>query len=745
MTLLDQYGKQIKQGKPVLDEIGGALGLRDRYSTYPSRGLTPERLTDIFREADGGDVLRQTELFEEMEEKDAHLSSVLQTRKLAVAGLQWDVTPASEDSRDADIAAFVRETLGCIQAFDVAMVDMLDFVGKGYSVTEIMWALEAGRVVVSALNWIHAKRFTFAAPDLTVAHAPRLLTEAAQTYGEELVPDKFIVLRNGGRSTTVPRAGVLRPCAWMYLFKNYTLKDWVIFNERFAMPMRLGKYAPGASEQERKVLRNAVFNLGSDAAAVISESTVIELLESSGKSSSAQIYGDLTDYCDRALSKAVLGQTLTTDQVSGTFATAKVHEIVRQDILAADKAALERAINIQLVRPLVAYNFGPDAALPHWGLLVKATEDLKSLAETFTGLASIGVRLPASYLRSKFGVPDPEEGEETVGGPAPAPIPVTQTAAKAPQTVYKLGETANAARTSSCACGQPHGPNEKTALVRMSMSSADDYDAAWAEEYMTRLAPALQTTSDDAVRAVADWVGSLDTPLSKDEFETAAIGLLGGSYASMDTSAVRGAVEGMYKWYQTTGGLAPTVDFGFGGADVRAVEALSELDSFYLSKFVTNPDAYAAMRDFLGDRYLQQGEGIFGAGDPSAIAELKNLMSRKLTELSTAQVSRIVDTGVQRIRNWANLGQLYKAGAVEIEIVEPTRDCDFCKSMHGRIVSVAAAYDTMQRHIGMSASEYEAELKANTPTVENAEDFVSAGLLPPYHPYCHGRIRKRLA
>ncbi|CAH8712517.1 DUF935 domain-containing protein, partial [Paenibacillus melissococcoides] len=38
------------------------------------------RLAQIFREADAGDVLRQMELFEEMEEKDPHLFSQLQTR-----------------------------------------------------------------------------------------------------------------------------------------------------------------------------------------------------------------------------------------------------------------------------------------------------------------------------------------------------------------------------------------------------------------------------------------------------------------------------------------------------------------------------------------------------------------------------------------------------------------------------------------------------------------------------------------
>ena len=36
------------------------------------------------------------ELFEEMESKDTHLFSQLQTRKLAVTGLDWEVQPFSQ-------------------------------------------------------------------------------------------------------------------------------------------------------------------------------------------------------------------------------------------------------------------------------------------------------------------------------------------------------------------------------------------------------------------------------------------------------------------------------------------------------------------------------------------------------------------------------------------------------------------------------------------------------------------------
>ena len=76
--------------RPESREVAAAQ-VTDKYSEYPSDGLTPVRLAEIFKEADAGDVLRQAELFEEMEEKDPHLFSQLQTRKNAVTGLDYEV------------------------------------------------------------------------------------------------------------------------------------------------------------------------------------------------------------------------------------------------------------------------------------------------------------------------------------------------------------------------------------------------------------------------------------------------------------------------------------------------------------------------------------------------------------------------------------------------------------------------------------------------------------------------------
>jgi phage gp29-like protein len=347
--------------RPDTREVA-AQSIRDRWSGYPSSGLTPRRLTAILREADAGQLTRQMELFSEMEEKDAHLFSCIQTRKLAVSGSEWDVTPAPV-AGGGDVAAFVAEALSGMDNFEEGLVDLLDAVGKGFSVSEIMWEAGSGKVLPRSLKKRPQKRFTFMKKD-GVSELPRLLTEAEPVHGVGMVPDKFVVHVYRAGADWPERGGLLRVLAWIYLFKNYALKDWVSFCEVFGMPLRLGVYSPAATKEDREALIEAVTQLGSDAAGIISENTRIEFVEAAGKVAGSP-YKDIVDLMNREISKAVLGQTLTTEVgEGGSYAAGLVHEGVRSDIVRADARALERTINRDLIRPLVKFNFGPAVTAP---------------------------------------------------------------------------------------------------------------------------------------------------------------------------------------------------------------------------------------------------------------------------------------------------------------------------------------------------------------------------------------------
>ena len=417
--ILDQFGRPVMALKrPETREIA-AVSIRDRWSGYPSAGLTPARLAAIFRAADYGDLRLQAELFEEMEEKDAHLGSVMQTRRLAVMGLDWQVEDASEESADKKIAEFCREALADLDLKGL-WTHLLGAVGHGYAAAELLW--EGGaQALVKGFNPIHPKNISFL-NSLT----PLVITEN-NWQGVDPGPFKLVYLRYGAKSGHDTRNGVLRVCAYMYLFKNYALKDWAVFNEIFGMPLRLGKYEASATPADREALRAAISSLGSDAAGIISKSTEIEFVEAAGRLSGiTNPYQVMALFCNREMSKAVLGQTLTTDTEgsTGTYAAGKVQAEVRRDLLEADAEALAQTMRLQVLRPLVGFNFGWEKAVPGFSFMIQDAPDLKTDSEVCKNLASIGLRIPVSYINEHFGIPLPQEGEETVGGAPPAaPVP----------------------------------------------------------------------------------------------------------------------------------------------------------------------------------------------------------------------------------------------------------------------------------------------------------------------------------
>jgi hypothetical protein len=221
------------------------------------------------------------------------------------------------------------------------------------------------------------------------------------------------------------------------------------------------------------------------------------------------------------------------------------------------------------------------------------------------------------------------------------------------------------------------------------------------------------------------------------EFTAQVQKILGTSLAADVTVAA--TVAEIYKVFR-----GPAAAVAFGGPDLRAMNFLAKLDNFYISKWIQNPDAVAAVKTFLSERYLEGGAGLFGRQAPENIQAFRDLFGQKLADLENWQVSRIIDTSVTRIQNWAAVAQYQEAGIIELEIYEPTEECDFCKEMNGKVISVETAYQTMAYQTGMSPEAYTAAMASIAPTIENAETMVARGALPPYHPHCRGIVIKRV-
>ena len=402
--------------RPDTREIS-VVSIYDRYSTYPSHGLTPQKLTAIFKEADQGDVYRQSELFEEMLEKDLHLFGVFQSRKLAVAKRNYEVIAASEEPRDTEIAEEVRRIINNIRNWRQMIEDVLDAVPKGFAALQIMWKMEGERIDVDRLEWTHQKHFRFGKGSDPRAdmNEIRRLTEDNRVEGLELEPNKWVIALVKARSGHPARTSILRTCTWMYLFKNFDIKAWLQFAEVFGMPLRVGKYNAATGDEEKKALENALRNLSTDASAMIPDTTSIEFVEAVQKAATASLHGDLAGFCNAEMSKAVLGHTGSVESTPGKLGQEQAAQEVRFDLIESDANALDYIISDQIIRPLVEYNYGPQEAYPYYKTIVEPPKDVKQIAETLNAAINvIGLEVSKQYAYESLGIPQPEEGEEVV-------------------------------------------------------------------------------------------------------------------------------------------------------------------------------------------------------------------------------------------------------------------------------------------------------------------------------------------
>lgn len=434
MNMLTRIIQAIR--RPMSPPAPGALirpRREDVQRDYPADGLTPQRLVSILREADAGSLSAALALYEQMEEKDAHLYSVAHTRRLAVTGLNWEIVSAAElpgwsagrralrdravapvDRTLADDAAtYCQETLRLTAGFDDALDHLALALGRNVSVVELIWDAAADGPRLAELAPVAFERLT--GNDLGEL---RLLTDAEPNDGIPLPPDKFIVHRPHAISGTPSRGGLGRVTALAYLAKHFAIKDWLIFAEVFGMPVRIARYAPNATPEEKRELLTMLKQLGADATAVFSKAVEVEVIQSRVPGET-NLYENLCVYFDREISKAWLGQTLTTDtaRVRATLGAATAHAEVRRDIRDDDIRKEARTIRRDLLTPMTKLKFGPNAPVPHFRRIVDLSNEPKKLADVLaTAVNDLGVKVPARWAHAALGLPEAKAGEETLKG-----------------------------------------------------------------------------------------------------------------------------------------------------------------------------------------------------------------------------------------------------------------------------------------------------------------------------------------
>ena len=441
---------------PSADDVARALVRRaapapynDRFQFAWGSSLTPQAVSSVLQNADAGFLYLLADILDECRERDGHLHAELQKRELRVAGAEWEMMPPEgSGQRGETIAKWVTARLREIESrsdlgrsFSEAVADLQGAVYYGRVGLEATWEADAfGWQIPRALYFLHPRRFTYAvdwrlhlwdasgtAPGI---NRPVNTDDPFGIYPglplDAFPAGKFIVHRPRVRGVYPTREGLGRLLVWWSTFKRFAVRDFLAFAEWAGRGLRLGTFATGrgplgefkATDEDKDILEQVLNAMSSATPAVFADTTKPDVLPAPQNN---DVHDRLIALCNAEISKATVGGTLGSEAGSrGARSLGEVHERNELMIARGDAAAINNTLVRDLIRPMVALNFGDDAPVPWIRFVVEPAEDTNALADRLEKAVRIGVKVGQRDARNMLGFPDPSADDEVI---APTSVP----------------------------------------------------------------------------------------------------------------------------------------------------------------------------------------------------------------------------------------------------------------------------------------------------------------------------------
>ena len=272
---------------------------------------------------------------------DPHVSACVQSRKSGVLSMNYEVI---SDDDVSEIKEFIDY---CFNNIDVSKVidSILNAPYFGYVPIEVYYKIEDNKIIPTDL---------IEKPSEWFSYDKHGVLRFKNGVGEGTVAPayKMLVASNDADYTNPYGVSVLKKCYHSIKYKEGAMILWLEYIEKYGMPYL---YAKTDIPDVRQLIEN-LSELRRSASIVIPKEIDLGTL-SGDNSSSSDNFIKLITYCNTEISKAILSQTLTTEQSdTGSYAMAKTHLDVRKDVVIADSKIVEGVFN-KLIKWLVDLNF----------------------------------------------------------------------------------------------------------------------------------------------------------------------------------------------------------------------------------------------------------------------------------------------------------------------------------------------------------------------------------------------------
>lgn len=420
-----------KDVKPILKEI--AVTESHLYKNLSFHDFNPDALV----QKKGG-----LHVYDEMRHDDAVKFS-LNLKKLAVLAPGWMIEPPEDDPDDTKgMAKFVEMNfLKMKGTLSNVIKEILTAMDYGYSITEKNWKIVedgefAGKLAYKSLKTKRPHFYDFDTDEFGNLMPDGIVNttffDVTNTDGQRLPTRKFVIYTYQKEFSNWYGISDLRAAYRHWWSKDNIIKFWNIYLEKFGSPTVLGKHKTTDKTQVSN-LETIVKNLQNSTSAVFPEGNYdISFLEPQRRSSSD--YEASLKFHNRAIARALL----TPDKLAeggevGAFALSQTHFNIFLWFVNELQAEIEEAVmDEQIIRPLIAVNFGHQEHLPTFKFKPLTEEQKLELAKLFTDAVQKGAITPnfedQAHLRDVLDFPKAPDVEQPPGeGGFSPPLPPSST------------------------------------------------------------------------------------------------------------------------------------------------------------------------------------------------------------------------------------------------------------------------------------------------------------------------------
>ncbi|HET7558875.1 MAG TPA: DUF935 family protein [Limnochordia bacterium] len=349
---------------------------------------------------------------------DDQIKASLTLKKIALLKSGWDIEPASEDQADIDVAEYVRYVLEHLSGtFERDLLEIMTALDYGYSVSEIVWEIIAGgpykgKVGIQAIKTRRPHGWQFVADK---HNNLRQLVQHTADGDLTLDPAKFAIYTYGGQWGNHYGRSDLREAYRAWWSKDFIIKAWNIFLDKYGQPTPIGKYAQGAKPTDITKLETVLDSMQTASSITLPEGLSIELLEAMRGGQAG--YEAAIDKYDKMIARALLLPEMMgfVERSGGSYNLGEHQfDLFGSVIEFLGGEIAESVVNEQLVRRLVDYNFTVDK-YPRFHFNSFFGEDPKAEAEVLKTAEDIDLFFPGKlqkdmdHGRAKLGLPKLEE------------------------------------------------------------------------------------------------------------------------------------------------------------------------------------------------------------------------------------------------------------------------------------------------------------------------------------------------